>query len=117
MQIQISLEGSNAIAFAEALKTLPSYEVTYEVGDAAEVLRGEQRTKLERVLITLTAVAQLANTSGQAAEQAVKVAEQIRDFKSPPIESVLIVPESGEQVTLKNATPEQVLEILAELDQ
>jgi hypothetical protein len=39
-QIQISLEGTSAIAFAEALVGLPGYEVSYEVEDAAVVNSG-----------------------------------------------------------------------------
>jgi hypothetical protein len=62
-QIQISLEGSTAIAFAEALQGLPGYEVSYAVADQAEPVRGEKLDRVDRVVVTLTAIVGLATNS------------------------------------------------------
>ena len=108
-QIQISLEGSSAIEVAEALKGLPGFDVTVDVEDPTGAVRGE---KLDRVLITLTTVVTLATSTVGLADKAVSLAEHVRDFQSPPVTSVLIVSGKGDRVTLKNATPAQIVEVL-----
>lgn len=108
-QIQISLEGASAIALAEALKGLPDFEVSVEVGEPTEAVRGE---KLDRVLVTLTTVVTLGTSTVGLADKAVSLAEHVRDFQSPPVTSVLIVSEKGDRVKLKDATPEQIVEVL-----
>jgi hypothetical protein len=108
-QIQISLEGSSAIALAEALKGLPGFEVTVEVEDPTEAVRGE---KLDRVLITLTTVVTLATSTVGLADKAVSLVEHVRDFQSPPVTSALIVSGKGDRVKLKDATPAQIIEVL-----
>jgi hypothetical protein len=108
-QIQISLEGSSAIAFAEALQGLPGYEVSYAVADQTEPVRGE---KLDRVLITLTTVVALATSTVELADKAVGLAERIRDFQAGPVNSALVVSDQGDRQLLENATMEQVLETI-----
>ncbi len=108
-QIQISLEGASAIALAEALRGLPGFEVSVEVGEPTEAVRGK---KLDRVLVTLTTVVTLGTSTVGLADKAVSLAEHVRDFQSPPVTSVLIVSKKGDRVTLKDATPEQIVEVL-----
>jgi hypothetical protein len=112
-QIQISLEGTSAIAFAEALKGLPGYEVTYEVEPSDVVVRGE---KFDRVLVILTTVVALGTSTVKLADNAVSLAEHVRDFSSQPVKSAVVVV-GDKKVTLENATPAQVVEIFKEVGQ
>jgi hypothetical protein len=119
-QITISLEGTSAIALAEALKGLPGFEVSVEVGDPTEAVRGE---KLDRVLVTLTAMVTLAtNTVGlvdktvDLADKSIDLIEHVRDYQSPPVKSVLIESSQGKRVRLENATPEQIVEVLKTME-
>ena len=106
-QIQISLEGTSAIAFAEALVGLPGYELSYEVMPD-EVVRGGAKN-VARVLLTL----QLITAGANAVDKVVGAAEHVRDFVSPPVKSALIVMD-GKRVKLENVMPEQIVEILRE---
>jgi hypothetical protein len=105
-QIQISLEGTSAIALAEALKGLPGFEVTVKVGDPTEVVRGEN---LDRALITFTLV---TGTVGLLSDSI----SIIKASQPEPIQSALIVSDTGKRVSLKNATPQQILEILKSME-
>jgi hypothetical protein len=111
-QIQISLEGASAIAFAEALRGLPGFDVSYAVADSTEVGRGE---KLDRVLITLTTVVALATSTVELADKAIGLAEHLRDFQAGPVNSALVVSDQGDRQLLENATMEQVLETIRSL--
>jgi len=114
-QIQISLEGTSAIAFAEALEGLPGYEVSYEVEDAAVVTQGETSDKFARVLITMKAVLDLTGQAIQVGDQGLSFLEHLRDFQSPPVQSVLVI--SGDRaIEVENATPEEIVKIINELD-
>ncbi len=106
-QIQISLEGSSAIALAEALKGLPGFEVSVEVGDPDAVVRGGKEVAAG-VLLTL----KLVNTGIDTADNLLSFAEHVRNFQSPPVTSALIVSEKGDRVKLKDATPAQIIEVL-----
>ncbi|MCY7407003.1 MAG: hypothetical protein LH631_06395 [Alkalinema sp. CAN_BIN05] len=106
-QIQISLEGTSAIAFAEALVGLPGYEVSYEVMPD-EVVRGEKENVI-RVLLLLKLITAGADATGKV----VGAAEHVRDFVSPPVKSALIVMD-GKRVKLENPTTAQIVEILRE---
>lgn len=119
-QITISLEGASAIALAEALKGLPGFEVKVEIGDPTEAVRGE---KLDRVLVTLTAVVTLATNAVDLVDKTVDVADKLRDriehvqgCQVSSVESVLIVSDQGKRETLKNATPEQIVEALKQVE-
>jgi hypothetical protein len=119
-QITISLEGTSAIALAEALKGLPGFEVSFEVGDPTEAVRGE---KLDRVLVTLTAMVTLATNTVELVDKTVDLTDKLMDriehvqgCQVPPVESVLIVSDQGKRETLKNATAEQIVEALKEME-
>jgi hypothetical protein len=113
-QIVISLEGANAIEFAEALKGVMGYEVSCEVADPNETVRGK---KLDRVLATLTAIVVLGGDVVDLGSNAVSLAEQVRHLQSPPIESVVLRSKTGQSVELKNATPEQIAKVIQSMEQ
>ncbi len=110
-QIQISLEGSTAIAFADALKGLPGFEVSYVVADQGEAVRGKL-DRVDRVVVTLTAIVGLATSTVELADKGVGLMERLRDFQAGPVESALVVSDQGDRQLLENATMEQVLETL-----
>jgi hypothetical protein len=110
-QIQISLEGISAIAFAQALEGLPGYEVSYAVEDSSVVTQGETSDKFARVLITVKAIMDLTGQTIQTAEQGLSFVEHLKNFQSPPVPLVLVI--SGDQeIEVKNATPEQIVKII-----
>jgi hypothetical protein len=112
-QIQISLEGISAVALAEALQGLPGFDVSYQVADSSDPVRGE---RLDRVLVTLTTIVGLASGTIGLADDAVSLAEHVRNFQSPPVQSVVIQSDRGNRVTLENATPEQIIEVVKSME-
>jgi hypothetical protein len=109
-QIQISLEGSSAIEVAQLLQAYWGEGSSYDVEDPV-VTQGETSDKLARVLITIKAIVDLTGAGVNVVGDAVDVAQKIRDFQSPPVTSALII--IGDQdIEIKNATPEQILEII-----
>lgn len=114
-QIQISLEGTSAIAFAEALEGLPGYEVSYEVEDASVVTQSEASDQFARVLITVKTILDLAGQGIQTADQGLSFIEHLRDFQSPSGQSVLVI--SGDrEIEVENATPEQIVKIIQDIE-
>jgi hypothetical protein len=115
-QIVISLEGANAIAFAEALKGIKGYEVNCEVPlDPDETLMSGE--KLDRVLATLTAIVALGSGLVGLASDSMDLYDQIRQLQSQPIELVVLESSTGLSVTLENATPEQIAKAIQDMQQ
>ncbi len=114
-QIQISLEGTSAIAVAQALEGLPGYEVNYAVEDATVVTQGETSDKFARVLITMKAIVDLTGQTVQVADQGLSFLEHLRDFQSQPVQSVLVI-SGNREIEVENATPEEIVKIINELE-
>jgi hypothetical protein len=107
-QVQISLQGGNAIAIAEALQALPGFEgeVVIERASEGEVLRGE---KLDRALLVVTTAATIV---GLLSDGVGLVKDLPGIGEEPTVKSVLITTDGGKSIVLENATPEQIVEIL-----
>ena len=107
-QIQISLQGGDAIAIAQAFQGLPGFEgeVILEKASDDEMLRGE---KIDRALLIITTTAAIVGILGDGAGL---VKEWKGDGGDQKVNSVLITSDDGKSVELKNATPEQILEVL-----
>lgn len=105
-QIQISLQGTNAIALAQLLETLPGFEASYEVAQE-EVTRGGRLEKIDRVLVTLTAIVALGSKTVDLSNGVLDLVERVKDLQVQPAIELVTIANEGERETLENPTPEQ----------
>jgi hypothetical protein len=109
-QIQISLEGTSAIAFAGVLQRVPGLEVSVEVADPVEPME-EGEKMIDRVLVKVTLVSETMDLLSNS----VGVMQEFSDFQFQPVKSVVIDFGEGQglkQMKLENARPEEILVIL-----
>ncbi len=105
--MKIEIQGRDAVVATEALLAIEGLDGSYQVLE--EVERGEVNTTLVTIA---TIVAMTSGTLG-IAEQLYQWKE--RYFQNPTgsrIEKVLIVAPNGRRLLLKNATVEQIHEVL-----
>jgi hypothetical protein len=105
--IQLEIEGEGAIAATEELFTLPDIQGQWEA------VGGDER---EGVLATIATIIGIVGGSMAIAEQLRKWYQAYAKGQKPggKIEKVLIVGRNGRRLLLKDATVEQIRQILNE---
>ena len=106
--IQIEIQGTDAIAASEELFSLPEISGNWQtVGE----------TEKEGTLATIGAIAGIVGGTMAAAEQIRQWYQEYKQGKSgKKIYKVLLVGKNGQRLLLENATIEQIKQMLDQLD-
>ncbi|BAY26972.1 hypothetical protein NIES2100_67920 [Calothrix sp. NIES-2100] len=103
-EIQVAIEGEDAIAATEDLLAIPGISGNYAVSEAEEK---------ETVVATVASIVGIVGGAIAIAEQIRKWYQEYEAKQSGKrIEKVLIVGRNGRRLLLKNATLEEIKEIL-----
>ncbi len=105
--MKLEIQGRDAVAAAEAFLAIEGLKGSYQILE--EVERGEVNTTVATIAASVVIASGMVN-----------IAEQIYQWKeryfqtptAPRIEKVLIVAPNGNRLLLKDATVEQIQEIL-----
>lgn len=105
--MKIEIQGREAVEAAEALLAIEGLEGSYQTLE--EVERGE----VETTLVTIATIVTIASGTLNIAEQLYQWKERfIQNPTGSRIEQVLLVAPNGHQLLLKDATVEQIHEVL-----
>ena len=103
--IQLEIEGAEAIAATEDLLSIPGLS-----GNWSPAVEGTQR---EGVLVTIATIIAITTGTIAIAEKIYEWHQKARQSQpSPTIEKALLIGRNGERILLKNATVEQIRQIL-----
>lgn len=106
-EIQLAIEGEDAIAATEELLAIPGISGNYEVSSEAP--------ERETVVATVATIVGIVGGTIAIAEQIRKWYQEYKQNKSGKrIEKVLIVGRNGRRLLLKDATLEEIRQILEE---
>ncbi len=105
--MKLEIQGRDAVAAAKELLAIEGLEGSYQTLE--EVERGELNT----TLVTIATIVAIASGTLSIAEQLYQWKERyFQNPTGPRIEKVLIVAPNGRRLLLKDATLEQIQEIL-----
>ncbi len=105
-EIQLAIEGEDAVAATEALLQIPGISGSYQVNAEAPEREG--------VMATIASIVGIVGGSIAIAEQIRKWYQEYEQKKSgKKIDKVLIVGPNGKRLLLKDATVEEIRKILA----
>ena len=105
--MKVEIEGSDAIAATEELLAIEELEGSYEVFD--EVEREVTLTTIATVVAIAAGTMTIAEKLYQWRE---KYQRSLQNPSAPKIEKVLLVGKNGRRLLLKDATIEQIKDIL-----
>jgi hypothetical protein len=106
--IQLEIQGQDAIAATEELLSMPELSGTWETV-------GENELKKEPLVTTIATIVGIVGGTIAIAEQIRKWYQEYQKGKSgKKIEKVLLVGRNGRHLVLENATLEQIKQILDE---
>jgi hypothetical protein len=103
MKIEIEIEGQQAIQATEELLNIEGIEGNYETIDEVE---------REPILTTIATIVGIVGGTITLAKEIYEWYQKYRRSKGAKIEKVLIVSPNGRRLLLKDATVEQIQEIL-----
>jgi hypothetical protein len=104
-EIQLSIEGEDAVAATEALLAIPGISGSYQVNAEAPEREG--------VMATVASIVGIVGGTLAIAEQIRKWYQEYEGKKSgKKIDKVLIVGRNGRRLLLKDATVEEIRKIL-----
>jgi hypothetical protein len=104
-EIQLTIEGENAVAATEALLAIPGISGDYKVNADAQ--------EREPVITTVATIVGIVGGTVAIAEQIRKWYQEYEQKKSgKKIDKVLIVGRNGRRLLLKDATVEEIRKIL-----
>lgn len=103
--IQLEIEGPEAVAATEDLLSIPGLS-----GNWSPAVEDTQR---EGVLVTVATIVAITTGTITIAEKIYEWYQKARQAKpSPAIEKAMLIGRNGERILLKNATVEQIRQIL-----